>query len=67
VVIKQVLSLILLPGEAAAFVWRLLDPGILDAFGLRSAIYFLLLVALFGVVTVIGWFGANLTFPVERE
>jgi len=67
VVIKQVLSLILLPGEAAAFVWRLLDPGILDTLGLGSAIYFLLLVALFGVVTVIGWFGANLTFPVERE
>ncbi|MEW6667787.1 MAG: DUF2231 domain-containing protein [Thermodesulfobacteriota bacterium] len=67
VVIKQVLSLILLPAEAAAFVWRLLDPGILDTFRPGSTIYFLLLVSLFGMVTVIGWFGANLTFPVERD
>lgn len=67
VIIKQVLSLILLPAEAAAFVWRLLDPGILDTFGLGSTIYFLLLIALVGMVTVIGWFGAHLTFPTEGE
>jgi predicted heme/steroid binding protein/uncharacterized membrane protein len=67
VVIKQVLSLVLLPAEVAAFVWRLFVPGILDRLDLGGTLYFLLLVAIFGMVTVIGWFGAHLTFPVERE
>jgi len=67
VVTKQRLSFILLADEIALFVWRLKDPGILDAFGPASTLYFLLIVALFCLVTVIGWHGAHLTFPVEKS
>jgi hypothetical protein len=30
-------------------------------------LYILLVLSLSAMVTVIGWFGASMTFPVERE
>jgi hypothetical protein len=42
-------------------------PDILDTFGLASVIYFLLVISLLPLVTIIGWFGAQLTFPIEKE
>ena len=32
-----------------------------------SLIYLLLVLALIPIITVIGWFGASMTFPVEKE
>jgi hypothetical protein len=32
-----------------------------------NILYFLLVLALFPMVVVIGWFGAFLTFPVEHD
>ncbi|HEJ83896.1 MAG TPA: cytochrome b5 [Desulfobacteraceae bacterium] len=53
--------------QIAVFLWRLLDPGILDSLGFASTLYFLLVLSLFILVTIIGWFGASMTFPVEGE
>jgi predicted heme/steroid binding protein/uncharacterized membrane protein len=50
-----------------AFIWRLADPNIFDSFRLASVIYFLIILTLFALVTINGWFGAHLTFPVEDE
>jgi predicted heme/steroid binding protein/uncharacterized membrane protein len=50
-----------------AFTWRLAVPDILQAFRPASYIYFLLILSFFPLVTVIGWFGAQMTFPIERE
>jgi predicted heme/steroid binding protein/uncharacterized membrane protein len=66
VILKQRLSFLLLGAEIFAFVWRLKDPHIFDSFGWSSTLYFLLILFMFIVVFVIGWFGANLTFPIER-
>ncbi|MBW1773240.1 MAG: cytochrome b5, partial [Deltaproteobacteria bacterium] len=57
----------LITTQIVIFVWRLLDPDILDVFSLASTIYFLMVLSLFVLVTINGWFGAAMTFPVEGE
>ena len=65
--IKKKVSVVLLAVEVAAFIWRVKDPNILDSFGISSVIYALLILSLFPLVTVMGWFGARMTFPIERD
>jgi predicted heme/steroid binding protein/uncharacterized membrane protein len=67
VTIKKRLSLILFTIGIVVFIWRLLIPDILDSFVITSAIYLLLALSLLPLVTIIGWFGAKLTFPIEEE
>ena len=65
--IKMPLSLILLVVQIIAFIWRLNVPGVMDSIQGINIIYLLLVVSLFPMVVVIGWFGAFLTFPVEND
>jgi predicted heme/steroid binding protein/uncharacterized membrane protein len=65
--IKRPLSIILFVLEIIAFIWRVKVPGILDTWNVASVVYFLLVLSFFPIVTVIGWFGAQMTFPIERE
>ena len=65
--IKQWLSIILLIIEIVVFIWRLAVPDILTPFRLASAVYLLLISSLFPLVTALGWYGASLTFPIEKE
>ena len=65
--IKQRLSFVLFALQIVVFVWRILEPDILSALELASVIYLALILCLSGVVTVIGWFGAMLTFPIEKD
>ena len=67
VAIKKGVSLLLIITEIAVFVWRIAVPDILDTFGFGSVVYFFLVVSLFLLVMIIGWFGASLTFPIEQE
>jgi uncharacterized membrane protein len=67
VTIKKRLSLILFTIEIVVFIWRILIPDILDSFEMTSAIYLLLVLSLLPLVTIIGWFGAKLTFPIEER
>lgn len=67
VAIKQRVSAALFAVEIIVFVWRIEVPDILASFQFASLIYFLLILSLFPMVTVIGWFGAKLTFPIEKE
>jgi predicted heme/steroid binding protein/uncharacterized membrane protein len=67
VAIKKKVSVILFGTEIAAFLWRIAVPDILGVFSPSSVIYSLLIFSLLPLVTVLGWFGANLTFPVERD
>jgi predicted heme/steroid binding protein/uncharacterized membrane protein len=60
-------TVVLICTQIAIFVWRLLSPGILDGFSMASTIYFLLVLSLSVLVTINGWFGAAMTFPVEGE
>jgi predicted heme/steroid binding protein/uncharacterized membrane protein len=65
--VKMPLSLILLVTQIIAFVWRLNVPDVMDSIQGVNIIYFLLVLSLFPIVVVIGWFGAFLTFPVEKH
>jgi predicted heme/steroid binding protein/uncharacterized membrane protein len=67
VTIKQVLSFILLAVEIIAFVWRLSAPDILTSFGFASGVYLIFILSLLPIVIVLGWYGASLTFPIEKE
>ena len=65
--IKRRLSIFMFILAIVAFIWRIMVPDILDTFGLASVIYLVLVLSFLPLVTVIGWFGAQLTFPIERE
>jgi predicted heme/steroid binding protein/uncharacterized membrane protein len=49
------------------FAWRMYVPEIMRPIAGGSIVYLLLIFSLVPVVTVIGWFGATLTFPVEKK
>lgn len=66
VLIKRRISFLMLVVEIIVFIWRLMVPQILDSFSTASVIYFLLVLSLLPMVITIGWFGAELTFPIEE-
>ena len=65
--IKMPLSLIMLATAIIIFVWRIAKPDVLVNFTGLSSIYLLLVLSLALMVTVLGWYGASMTFPVEKE
>ncbi len=67
VIIKIVVSPVLFVIALIAFTWRMANPELLSSFGMGSVIYFLLILSLTPLVGIIGWYGAQLTFPVEKE
>ena len=67
VVVKRRVGLLLLASAIVVFIWRMAAPGILDRFTPGSVVYLLLVLSLFPLVSIMGWFGASLTFPAEKE
>lgn len=65
--IKKRMSILMFMVAAAAFAMRAATPDILLNFRGISVIYLILVISVFPLVTVIGWYGAALTFPVEKE
>jgi predicted heme/steroid binding protein/uncharacterized membrane protein len=65
--IKLTTSIALFVVAVVLFTWRVADPDILSHFRLASFFYFLMVLSLSLLVTIVGWFGANLTFPIETE
>jgi predicted heme/steroid binding protein/uncharacterized membrane protein len=65
--IKITFALILLAVQIITFIWRLKVPHVMDSIQGVNIMYLLLIVSLFPIVIVIGWFGAFLTFPVEKH
>ena len=64
--IKIPLTLCLLATQIILFVWRISDPNVLDSIQGASILYLLLVLAMIPMITVIGWFGASMTFPIEH-
>jgi uncharacterized membrane protein len=64
--IKKKLSVLLAVAAAIAFLLRAARPDILVEIDAAGIIYAILVLSLFPLVTVIGWFGAALTFPTEK-
>jgi predicted heme/steroid binding protein/uncharacterized membrane protein len=64
--IKIPLTITLLISEIILFMWRIKMPDILDPVGTSGFIYLLIVFSLIPMITLIGWFGASITFPVEK-
>ncbi len=65
--IKIPASFLMLVVSIAVFRWRQVVPDIMTNFRAISIIYLLLILSLSPMVAVIGWFGAKMTFPLEKE
>jgi predicted heme/steroid binding protein/uncharacterized membrane protein len=65
--VKIILSHLLLGLVVAIFCWRLASPDVILSLAGSGFIYFLLTLSLIPVVSVVGWYGAKLTFPMEEN
>ena len=65
--IKIPLTFTMLAVQIVLFIWRIADPNVLDALQGAGLIYLLLVLSLSVMVTIIGWNGAAMTFPVEKD
>ncbi len=65
--IKIPLTMVLLVTSVIIFIWRISVPDILINFKGLSILYLMLVLSLSIMVTIIGWFGASMTFPVEKD
>jgi predicted heme/steroid binding protein/uncharacterized membrane protein len=63
---KIPLAFAMLITEIVLFIWRLNVPDVLDPVRGSGFIYLLLVFSLIPMITLIGWFGASITFPVEK-
>ena len=64
--IKKRLSFILFCVDVVAFVWRMAVPDILTTWRGESWMYLILVLTVLPMVTIIGWYGASLTFPLKK-
>jgi len=67
VVVKLWMSLTMWITAMIIFSWRVTVPDILESFRASSAIYLAFVLLLVPTVSVIGWFGAKMTFPIEKS
>lgn len=65
--IKIWLSYSLLLIQMLVLFWRVLNPTILNSLHGDSFVYLFLLFSAIPLVTIIGWYGSTLTFPVGKE
>ncbi|NPV05503.1 MAG: cytochrome b5 [Syntrophaceae bacterium] len=66
VTVKMRLSWVLLAVSLAAFLWRFWIPGVMDETGAGRWVYIAMLLSLAPVVSVIGYYGGELTFPTGK-
>lgn len=64
--IKIPLAFTMLITEIVIFIWRMMLPDVLEIMRGASIVYLLLVLSLIPMITIIGWFGASMTFPVEK-
>ena len=65
--IKNPLAFAMFGVQIVIFAWRLAVPDILSSFTGAAVVYFLLVLSLLFMVTILGWYGAMMTFPIERD
>ena len=67
VAVKLPLSIAMLVLCSVAFFWRLSHPDVMtDLQGIRM-LYPIIVLSLAPIVSIVGWYGATMTFPIEKE
>jgi predicted heme/steroid binding protein/uncharacterized membrane protein len=64
---KIPLSILMLTVAVIIFIWRVMVPDVMDSLQGPGLIYLVLVLSLSVFITIIGWNGAAMTFPVEKE
>jgi predicted heme/steroid binding protein/uncharacterized membrane protein len=64
--VKIAVSMLMLVVSLVALVWREMTPHVLTSLRGAGFIYLLLIFSLCPMVLLIGWYGAKLTFPIEK-
>lgn len=67
IIIKIVLSSVMFLFGLSAFIWRLKDPLVLHHLEGMNIVYLILVLSLAPLVTIVGTYGALLTFPLEKR
>ena len=67
IAIKLPLSLLLLGVAIVLFAWRLIDPMVVTSPEGPNMLYMLLVLSLIPMISILGWFGATMTFPIEKK
>jgi predicted heme/steroid binding protein/uncharacterized membrane protein len=67
VTIKITFSIFLMIVSAGAFLWQAVDAEIYRAGNWAGILYLVLLLSLIPLVTIVGWYGAQLTFPLGKD
>ena len=67
VVVKIPLSFTMLIIAIVVFVWRISDPHVLDTIQASDILYLILVLSFIPLISIIGWYGATMTFPIERK
>jgi hypothetical protein len=66
VTIKIISSFIVLFFAAIIFYWRIINPDIAQTAGKERNLYLGIILTFVPLISVIGWFGGSLTFPVKK-
>jgi len=64
---KLILSCVVLVFSLMVLFWKIADPGIMDTAGAARVLYVVITLAFVPLMSLIGWYGARLTFPVEKK
>jgi predicted heme/steroid binding protein/uncharacterized membrane protein len=67
IAIKLPLSIILFVLALILFIWRLMDPLVVINPEGPNLIYLLMVLSLVPMISILGWFGATMTFPIEKD
>ena len=67
IAVKIPLSALTLIFAIASFIWRWNAPDVMSHLEGINILYFLCSLAFIPLIAVIGWYGASLTFPIEKE
>ena len=67
VIVKQVCSLLLFAVEIILFIMRFRNPEILQSLNGCAILFSALMFFMVILVTIVGWYGAHLTFPVGKD
>jgi len=65
--IKIYSSFLLLTVAVISFFWRVFSPADFAVAGREAIVYFMLLISMAVIVSVIGFYGGGLTFPTEKK
>ena len=66
IAVKLPLSIIMVIIAVIAFIWRMHDPQVMHNLHGANVLYFVLVLSFIPLVSIIGWFGATMTFPIEK-